>query len=240
MADNSSMKRILIIEDDVSIQKLITHHLRGELNVELDCASNYLSALSKSRQYQYDLFLLDLNLEGYSGFDLLEIMAKNENLDNRVIVISADLSRENKIKGYELGVSNFVSKPLDMGILKAIMRKNLKMLDHEFNSQLQFGQLRINEKDYTCFTHSDGTWAPLKLTQIEFRILSILMRSKGNVVTKDQLITVKSDRDKVLSYKSLEVHISNLRKKIEHCGIIVKSVWGVGYSIEAQRQLKAA
>ena len=235
------MRKVLIIEDDQSFSRLIKHSLENDINTEVDVADNYLKGLSMAINTDYDLYLVDLNLDGESGIDLIKILAKNKKIDNKVIVVSAVITKELQIEGYNLGVSNFVSKPVDLDLLKAIMRKNLRMLDNSHSEILSFYNLYLNLGERRAYAKVDEQKEELNLSPTEYTILFKLLNARGNVVSKEELSYSGKDENKAMSFKSVEMHISAIRKKLEINKVVyIESKWGVGYYLKYRQNKQVA
>lgn len=227
------MRKVLIIEDDQSFSRLIKFNLESDINTEVDVADNYLKGLSMSINNDYDLYLVDLNLDGESGIDLIKILAKNKKIDNKVIIVSSLITKELQIEGYNLGVSNFVAKPVDLDLLKSIMRKNLRMLDNSHSEIISFYNLYLNPGERRAYIKIDDHKTELNLSPTEYTILFKLLNARGNVISKEELSYCGKDENKAMSFKSVEMHISSLRKKLDITPTInIESKWGVGYYLK--------
>jgi len=180
-------------------------------------------------------------LEGKSGLELLEIFAQKEPISNRVIVISSHVDEANQIKGYDLGVSNFVQKPINPKILKSIMRKNLKMLDQALDDNIAFKNLILYPGKQALESNVGGDIKHIQLTYTEYRIALQLIKQRGGIVAKEDLTFSGKDDSKEMSFKALEMHISYLRKKLDLInGPLIKAKWGVGYFLSDRFKKEAA
>lgn len=231
------MKKVLVIDDDEDIINLLKLKFKKDLYSEFHFAKDPLQAMALAINTPFDLFLIDYHLGSHSGLALAESIGKTQNLMNKVIMISSDVNRELQLKGYEIGVSNFVSKPIDFDLLKAIMKKNILALDARGSVEVLFEDLIINPSNFSVDINSKqkDKVASLKLSPTEFSILLKLAQANGNVVTKEDLALSGLDRNKEISFKSLEVHLTALRKKLRSSSIVeIRSKWGVGYYLAKQ------
>lgn len=227
------MKKVIIIEDDPKVSRLLAQSFRHDLDTDLDFAPDFVKGLAMILERQYDLYLVDLNLGTWSGLDLIKSLSDQQSIDNRVIVMSSEITREDQLKGYSLGVSNFIQKPIDIEILKAVMKKNLRMLDRESPHQLSYAGLTLAPGKLNAIIKQGTTERTIKLSPTEYRIIELLVQSKGNIVKKEDLSFTGRDQNKELSFATVEVHISSLRKKLSEVnGPVITSQWGVGYFLE--------
>jgi two-component system response regulator QseB len=148
--------------------------------------------------------------------------------------MSSDISTENEIEAYNLGASNFMAKPIDFNILKAILRKNLRAIDDSLPDRITTPHFFIDLKLYKVFEIKDGQETEIPLTKIEFNILLSLAKNINTVKTKEDLSYLGKDHNEPMSFKALEMHIASLRKKISHD--VIQTKRGVGYFLSSQRE----
>jgi len=222
------LRSILVIEDDETTLFLFKHHFKNEINTEFYYASTYLEGLALITNRSFDAYILDLNLNGYPGIDLLKILQKEKNIDNRVIIISADSSDSTKAEAYDLGASNFMLKPINIKVLRAIINKNLRALEYKFDEKIDLGSFWISIEQHLCFLREENIEKEVSLTLTEFKILLRLARSPNIIVSKDELSYLGKDPTTPMSYKSLEMHIASLRKKLRNKELI-QSKRSLGY-----------
>ena len=230
---------ILIIEDDPDIAESIRYNLEREdaftAQVALSGEQGLLAASGKSNgqpssrgNQPPDLIILDLNLPEMSGFELCRrLRAEEQTARTPIIMLTARIEEHDKVRGLELGADDYMTKPFSVRELVARVRAALRRSGFESGQPSTYddGSLVI---DYAGFTvHCQGT--EIKLTRKEFALLSILSRNKGRVVPREQLL----DRVWGLEYygeaRTLDVHISGLRKKLNACGDRIETVIGIGY-----------
>jgi two-component system, OmpR family, alkaline phosphatase synthesis response regulator PhoP len=229
---------ILIIEDDPDIAESIRYNLEREdaftAQVALSGEEGLLAALGRSNgqspraPQSPDLIILDLNLPEMSGFELCRrLRAEEQTARTPIIMLTARIEEHDKVRGLELGADDYMTKPFSVRELVARVRAALRRSGYETAPPATYddGALLI---DYAGFTvKCQG--AEVKLTRKEFALLSILSRNKGRVVPREQLL----DRVWGLEYygeaRTLDVHISGLRKKLAACGDRIETVIGIGY-----------
>lgn len=237
--------RILIIEDDPDIAESIRYNLeRGgdfAAQVALSGEEGLLAALPRGRtagaaaDSAPDLIILDLNLPGMSGFELCRRLRTEEaTARTPIIMVTARVDENDKVRGLELGADDYITKPFSVRELVARVRAALRRAGHDATAPSVYddGSLRI---DYSGFTVTcEG--APVRLTRKEFALLAILSRQPGRVVPREQLL----DRVWGLEYygeaRTLDVHISGLRKKLGICGGCIETMIGIGYRFRSATQ----
>ena len=217
------MSRVLLIEDDLKMQELIKEYLE-DFDFEVQAFSDPKDALLSLRNDKYDIVVLDLMLPSMDGFDLCKIIKKESDIP--IIISSARGDIGNKIMGFELGVDDYLAKPYEprelVLRLEAILRRREKKDGGE-----TIGDFYIDEKNMIVKVDD----FEVDFTRIEFEIFLYLIKHRGKVISREQLI---GSANLPLSTKNrtIDMHISNIRYKIgddPKNPKYIKSVWGVGY-----------
>lgn len=221
--------KILLIEDDENITDFMTVVLE-KADYQLTIAENGMTALTAFQTENFDLVLLDLGLPDIDGIELLKIIRKRMILP--VIIISARNNETEKVTALDLGADDYVTKPFGTNELMARIRTALRHKNKQIVTSpiIENGELKI-DLDKQLF-YRDGQ--EVHLTKNEFRILSLLFRELGKVVTYESLMTeiwgpYQGDP------QTLRVNMSNLRKKIEENTLSPKYLMteiGVGYRLK--------
>lgn len=224
--------RILVIEDEKDINDLLTLQL-GREGYSVDQAYDGQIGLSKLQENNYDILILDWMLPGLNGIDILKQIRQTKKSDQlAVIMTTAKGQSDDVIQGLEVGADDYLSKPFDVGVLKARVKAVLRrspMVSKSDKKVLAVGGLSINQDEHsvTC----DGT--KIDLTISEFKLLSSLIINAGKVLSRKALIAeIQGDGVTVID-RSIDTHMVGLRKKISPCSDLIKTVRGVGYKIEA-------
>ena len=212
---------ILIIEDDEAAAFLMEDFLKDS-GFLVDTVTTATDGISYLKNKKYDLLLLDLNLPDFNGFDVLSNISSA--IAVPTIVISAYNDISIKVKAFRYGTNDYMTKPINFRELEARIWALLSRKEHiELQCKEDEDLFKI-EKKQILFKNK-----PLNLTQLEFEILSIFLKHKNQIITRDQLT------DAILSLKShrlLDNHIRNIRTKIEEDGsepIYLKTEYGIGY-----------
>lgn len=224
------MKKILVIDDDKTMLKIIEKKLHDFYDLKVTFCRSYIEAMAEIASENYDLFILDYQLDhGRNGFEILEVLKRKMNISNRVIMFSATHDEELMINAYGLGVSNFFKKPLKINLFGAVLKKNLRMLESKVEKSILLNGMRLEFALQSCYEIHEKDEREIPLTPIEYKILVRLMSAPDRLVSKDELIFFGIDHSKPMSYKALEMHISNLRKKSTRFEKVIQTKRGHGY-----------
>ena len=215
---------ILVIEDDSSIQELIVEFLSSQ-GYNVDFASDGLEGISKFKQGNYDLIILDIMMPNLDGYSVCKMIRKNSTVP--IIFLSALNEEENQVKGFELECDDYITKPFSFNLLikrvEAVLRRSTKSNSEEL---LQFEDLNLNLNTYTV--EVDGE--TIELTLKEFNILKTLIEKYPQVITRENLLDSIWGYDYYGDTRIVDAHIKNIRKKI----ILpyIKTVKGIGYTLQ--------
>ena len=223
------MNKILIIEDDVEINTLLSDFLK-ENGYVVYCKYDGRHVSDFLHKEKTDLIILDLMLPYRSGDIILTDIRKQFTIP--VIVISAKETTQNKIDLLRLGADDYITKPFDMEEVLARIESNLRRVQFENGSAecLHYDDLTLNLEKNTVFLK--GT--ELSLTAKEFAILELLMKYPDKVFSKSNLFQSVWNAEYIAEDNTLNVHISNLRNKLKTiCADkeFIDTVWGIGYRL---------
>ncbi len=221
--------KILIIEDERSLQELMTKALKQEGYV-VENALDFRSAMDKLAGYSYDCVLLDINLPDGCGLDILEHLKKMGNRLN-VIIISARDSIDDKVRGLELGADDYLAKPFHIVELVARIRSVARRSRNDGELAYRAGNVVLEETSRKLTV--DGK--PVELLKKEFDILKYFLMRPGHTVDKAVLAeAVWGDHaDQSDDFQYVYAQMKNLRKKLSEAGadIEIKSIYGFGYKL---------
>ena len=217
------MKKILLVEDNKEIHELIKNVLEKERYIVINAYSG-TEALIILEKEKIDLILLDLMLPGINGE---EIIKKIKNIP--IIVISAKISKEDKINSLLIGANDYITKPFDIDELLARVKVQLRINNTSKNNDLKYKEITLNRMTHTLVLNDQK----ISLTKTEYNILQELLLEPNRVVTKSRLIELMSNDTLNFDENSLKVHISNIRKKIKQVTEkeYIESVWGIGFKM---------
>lgn len=231
---NKVKERILIIEDEVNIARVLQLELEFE-GYETDTAYTGPDGLIKYREQKWDLVLLDLMLPGLNGLDVLRRIRATE-ASTPVILLTAKNDVKDKVGGLDLGANDYVTKPFEIDELLARIRTALRFtattepVKDEYLHE--FAGLSIHEK--TREVKRDGR--QFELTPREFDLLLYLLKNRNQVLSRDQLLDAVWGYDYYGDTNVVDVYIRYVRKKIEVEGesTLIQTVRGVGYVLKEQ------
>ncbi len=219
--------RILVAEDDSSVVSFVRKGLEAE-NYAVDVAPEGEEARFMAEEYDYDLVILDLNLPGMGGLDVLKhLRAKKPSIP--VIVLTARSGVEDRVKGLDLGADDYLTKPFSFSELSARVRALLRRGSRPAESVLKVEDLELNRVSRTVRRGGKK----IELTQKEFALLEYLMRHAGRRVTRAMIVEHVWN----LSFDSMtnvvDVYVNYVRKKVDE-GFghrLIRTVRGVGYQM---------
>jgi len=219
--------KILLIEDEKGLSDSISAFLKGE-GFLCEIASDFRSASEKIDLYEYDCVLVDINLPGGSGLDLVKSLKKIKD-QTGIIIISARNSVDDKIEGLDLGADDYLAKPFSLAELNSRIKSILRRRKFEGNNNITFNEIIINTENTTVLVNS----TQINLTKKEYDLLLFFISNKNRVLTKEGIAEHLwgDDMDMVDSYDFIYTHIKNLRKKLVEKGSkdYMKTVYGMGY-----------
>ena len=222
------MQNILIVEDDMDIQELLREFLK-EAGYEVTSASDGIEAMDMFAKNKYDLILLDIMLPKIDGFGVCELVRKQSQVP--IIMLTALGGEEEQIRGLDLQVDDYITKPFSVPILirkiAAVLRRS-SQAQEEGHKTIEYQNLSLDLDNYTATV--DGT--VYELTQREFEVLRELLTHQGRIMTRQNLLDKLWRYDFYGDERVVDTHIKNLRKKL---GIeFIQTVRGVGYKIDKE------
>lgn len=223
------MKQILVIDDDSELCELLAEYLVSEKFVPT-CIHSGKLGLATALEGKYDLIILDIMLPEMNGLEVLKNLRASSNTP--VIMLTARGDELDRILGLELGADDYLPKPFSPRELVARIRAVFRRLTPAVDGNNSKEQTRIQVADLlidTASRTSEKAGIDLGLTEVEFLILEQLMRAAGNVVERQILAERVLGRRLTYDDRSLDVHMSNLRKKIGSGNECIKTIRGTGY-----------
>jgi len=217
---------ILIIEDDEYISELIEFNLTKE-GYEIITAKDANEGLMFLKNNDIDLILLDLMLPGLQGEEFLELIKNKEKRDFPILIITAKTNEELFVKLLKNGADDFLIKPFSIKVLLAKIEAILRRTRRDsFNTIEAFG-IEILPDEFIA--RVDGE--ELELTKTEFEILKMLVENKGKVLTRERILQGVWGLDAMVSDRTIDVHVSKIRKKLKNKGNLIKSIPRIGYKL---------
>ena len=226
-----SGEKILVVEDEEEIQELVRYNLANEAYL-VSCAGSGEEALQKARFDPPDLVVLDLMLPGLDGLEICRILKQDRaTRATPVVMLTAKGEESDIIRGLELGADDYITKPFSPRVLVARIRAVLRRKATEPDGETAV--IRVHELVIHPGRHEvlvDGE--PVELTSTEFRVLHVLARRPGWVLTRLQISEAVHGMDYPVTDRSVDVQIVALRKKLGDAGQYIETVRGVGYKFK--------
>lgn len=229
-------RKVLVVDDDVNTAELVRLYLNRDGH-RVITAYEGNEALRLARESRPDLIVLDLMLPGIDGLEICRTLRAES--DVPIIMLTAKTTEEDRLAGLGLGADDYVTKPFSPKELAARVRAVLRRLPDESlergPSEIRHGKLTVK------FLNQEATLEgkSLQLTPIEFKILSILIKEPGRVFSRAQLIEKAMGWDFDGFDRTIDVHILNLRRKVEpdpNHPIYIKTVYGTGYKFGGEER----
>lgn len=225
--------RILVVDDEEDLCEILKFNLENE-GYEVDTANSAEEAM-KMNIAAYDLLLLDVMMGEISGFKMASMLKKEKKTEKvPIIFITAKDTENDTVTGFNLGADDYISKPFSLrevsARVKAVLRRTHQEVSVEEPHQLEYRSLVLDvAKKKVCI---DGAEVPL--TKKEFEILLLLLKNKGRVFSREDILArVWSDEVYVLD-RTIDVNITRLRKKIGEYGKCIVTRLGYGYCFETE------
>jgi two-component system phosphate regulon response regulator PhoB len=224
--------QILVIEDESEIRELISLILLRQGYAVQQCASA-VEAMSRLKNEQFDLMILDWMLPQMSGIELLKTQ---ENKVNHcpVLMVTAKSEPQDIVAGLEAGADDYLSKPFESVVLTARVKALLRRFNRESapsatSEKIVMGDLNINLATYEVFCAGEQ----LHLTPSEYKILTTMCTNIGRVLTRDHLISIVQGDGISVTGRTIDTHVFGLRKKLDSCADMIETIRGVGYRIKS-------
>lgn len=223
-----SKKRILIIEDELDMAELVAMRLKKE-GYAVDVTNDGAEGLKQAQASPPDLIVLDLMLPGMSGTDIAQQIRNDPRTSSVPIIMATAKSEESDVVvGLHLGADDYVTKPFSMSVLAArvaaVLRRS-SAAGGDGKGHLKIGPIRIDRDRHEVEVDGEG----IKLTLTEFRLLAALAAARGRVLSRNQLIDQAIGMDAVVTDRTIDVHLTSLRRKLGEGRKYLKTVRGVGY-----------
>ena len=227
-------KRVLVVDDEARLVNLVRSYLEQD-GYEVATAGNGREALLVSREFGPDLIVLDLMMPEVDGWEFLRLVRRERNTP--IIVLTARVDESDRIAGLEMGADDYLTKPFSprelVARVRAVLRRTQPAADTPLAELMRAGDLELDAEAH--IVRREGR--PLELTPMEFDLLAVLMRNPGRAFSRLELL----ERTQGYAYdgyeRTVDVHIKNLRKKIESDPAhpqYVLTVFGVGYRFNPQ------
>lgn len=221
----------MLIDDDAELCALLVEFLSRE-GFSVECEHEGTRGLDKALTGRHDLVILDVMLPGLDGFEILRRLRGRSRVP--VLMLTARGDDMDRISGLEMGADDYLAKPFNSRELLARIRAILRRLARPPSTEgpLEVNGVRIDPGTREAAVNSQK----VELTTFEFDILESLMRSAGKVLSRDDLMEHLYNRKATPFDRSVDMHVSHLRKKLETAHPLIKTIRGVGYQFCRTRE----
>lgn len=223
------MAKILLVEDEIPLQELVSFNVQNAGHTIL-ATDNANDALMRLEEYLPDLILLDIMLPGLKGDQFLKLIRSNSKYSGiPIIVVSAKNSEGDIVQLLEAGADDYLTKPFSMKVLLARIKVVLKRSrQEELTEVITYADLTVDELKHQIHVAEQE----IILTNKEFELLLLLIKHPRRVFTRNQLLTTIWGYDTEVFTRTVDSHISTLRKKLGAAGLAIKSIPKIGYKVE--------
>lgn len=227
---NRTGRRILVVDDEPDVTELVSYKLKRE-GYEVEVINNPLEIMGKAREFNPDLFVLDIMMPELDGLKICRMIRADSKLSAVPIVfLTARGEVEDRIKGLESGADDYLPKPFDtkeLALRIGLIFKRMAREGEAEKKQLQVADIVLDEEMHRVTAGG----SPVELTATEFKLLKLLMQRKGRVQSRENLLVNVWNYDTDTETRTIDTHIRRLREKLKERAELVETVRGVGYRI---------
>jgi two-component system alkaline phosphatase synthesis response regulator PhoP len=232
--------KVLVIEDEPTLARLLSYNLTQE-GYETTVIDHGSEGLQTALQRSFDLIILDIMLPGMNGFEVLSRL-RQHGVRTPVIILTARNAEEEVVQGLKHGADDYITKPFGVAELLARVSAVLRRTQNEEPTPvasnekvISVGELAIYPEKYEVVVNGE----PIPLRPKEFEVLLYLVQRPGMVITRDDLMNVVWGFDYIGGQRTVDVHVSSLRKKLElgQQSVQIESIRGVGYKLVMPKKL---
>lgn len=225
-------KRILVVDDETDIVEMIAYNLERN-GFEVITANDGVTALELAHAEQPDLIILDLMLPGVDGTEVARRLKGDPHTSGiLIIMLTAKGEETDVVVGLTLGADDYVTKPFSMKILLARLNTVLRRADQNIADEaaglLKAGPLEIDTARYEVRIDKH----PIPLTVTEFKLLAALAGARGRVLSRDQLLDKVMGEDVIVTDRTIDVHVTAIRRKLGDHHWVIRTIRGVGYRFQ--------
>lgn len=220
------MSRVLIIEDEESIRRLIAYDLKVS-GYQVNQASNGLDGLQEALKQPYDVILIDWMLPGLDGLSIVREL-RSKDIDSILIMLTAKDEETDILECFEAGIDDYITKPFSPRQLQARIKAHLKRFNPNSPKLEVLNEVTINRNLYEVRVNDDV----INLTKKEYDLFIYLVDHKNHVLSREQILNEIWNFDYDGDTRIVDVHIFKLRNKLEASSLVIESMRGVGYVLK--------
>lgn len=220
--------RLFLAEDDLILADALKTSL-SQADFSVDCVNDGALALQILLHNDYEAVVLDLGLPNMDGLSVLRNIRQHKP-SLPILILTAMDGLEDRVAGLQAGADDYLTKPFEFAELEARLRALLRRSQILPQSVQQLGSLRLDRAGQRAWCNDQ----PLDLSARELTVLEILMYNIDRVVTKEQIVSELGSNSSDVGLNAIEVYVHRLRKKLEPCGVVIRTIRGLGYLLEKQ------
>jgi two-component system phosphate regulon response regulator PhoB len=221
-------ERVLVVDDEPDILSILVYQLSKE-GYRVSTAVNGQTAISTAVEERPDVVILDLMLPGIDGYEVLKRLRQNERTASiPVILLTARQEEEERIRGFEYGADDYVTKPFSPRELIFRVRALLRRTHAEPVAQtrrIRVGPVELDREAHRAFSGGEE----MDLTPLEYRLLEVFLERRGRVQSRRQLLQTAWQTNAQIETRTVDMHVARLRAKLGEAGDLLETVRGVGY-----------
>lgn len=218
--------KILVVDDEARMRKLVKDFLsiKGFIVLEAEDGEEALKIFDSNKDIK--LILLDVMMPKLDGFETLEVIRQYSKVP--VMMLTARSEERDELKGYKLGVDEYITKPFSPKILVARVEALLRRTMGESEEKLVAGAIEIDKVARSVYI--DGK--PVDLSFKEYELLTYFIENKGIALSREKILNSVWNYDYFGDARTIDTHVKKLRAKMGDCGDYIKTIWGMGYKFE--------
>ena len=217
-------ERILIIEDETSIQSILMELLTDSGYI-VETANDGLEGISKFHEQKFSLILLDIMMPKIDGYTVCELIRQESNIP--IIMLTALDEEQAQVRAFELKVDDYITKPFSLKLVlmrvEAVLRRVNERETPKPTNILTYGNIRLDRTSHSVTVNGES----VSMTHTEYGLLELFLQNPGRVFTRDNLLNQVWGYDIACEEKTVNIHIMNLRRKLETD--LIETIRGVGY-----------
>ena len=226
-------KNLLVVDDEADLCEILKFNLEHE-GYAVDTAGSAEEALTLLQKRAYHLIILDIMMGGMSGFKMSETLRKEWKNETPIIFLTARDTENDMLTGFSVGADDYISKPFSIkeviARVKAVIKRTESITALSEADMIKIQNLTIDLNSKQVYTDNDV----VILTKTEFEILCYLVKNMGKVLSRENILNVVWPNDTYVLERTVDVHITRLRKKLGDCGQQIKNRSGYGYCFETE------
>lgn len=225
------MERILVVDDEMDLRQILQFNLEAA-GFTVDTASSAEEALDMLTP-KHTLILLDVMMEGMSGWEMARIIRQDRQLQTPIIFLTAKVSEDDVLHGFDIGADDYITKPFStrqvLARIQAILRRTAsKAVEEKTKKRLVFGNLTIDfDRKVVCLDNEE-----IRLSPKEFGILATLAAHPGRLFSREEILDRVWQGEAYVLDRTVDVHIARVRRKLGESGLRITNRQGYGYCFE--------